>query len=47
MITFPTLDMTALSGGISGFFTFMSPALWLIGGISVGGILLSRARSFF
>lgn len=43
-ITFPTIDMGAISANVGGFFGFLSPVLWLIGGISIGGLLLHKAR---
>lgn len=46
-VSFPVLDMTSLGANVSSFFSMMAPALWLIGGISIGGLLLSRARNFF
>jgi hypothetical protein len=42
-IVFPTIDMTALSDNVSAFFAFLSPILWLVGGIAIGGYLLHKA----
>lgn len=46
-ITFPTVDLTSVGDNVSAFFSFLSPVLWLVGGISIGGLLLHKARGMF
>lgn len=43
-LTFPTLDLTAITANMQAFFSFMSPALWIVVGISLGGIIVGRLR---
>lgn len=46
-ITYPTIDMGAVGANVTAFFGFLAPILWLVGGISIGGLLLHKARGMF
>lgn len=43
-MTYPTLDLTAISTAMAGFFGFVSPALWVAVGISLGGYIAAKVR---
>lgn len=46
-MTFPTLDLTAISTQMTAFFNFISPALYIVGGIGLGGLIIGKVRHLF
>lgn len=44
-MSYPTLDLTALSTQMTTFFSFIAPALWIVGGISLGGLIVGKVRN--
>jgi hypothetical protein len=45
--TFPSLDISGINDAVSGMYGFLAPVLLLVGGISIGGLLLHKARGLF
>lgn len=45
--TFPSLDISQINDAVSGMYGFLAPVLMLVGGISIGGLLLHKARGLF
>jgi len=43
-VTFPTLDLTAVSTNMTAFFNFIAPVLWVVGGIGLGGLIVGKVR---
>lgn len=43
--TAPTLDLNALSTQMVDFWDFMAPAVYIIAGISLGGLIVSKVRN--
>lgn len=43
----PVVNLSAVSDNTGGLFAFLAPILWLVGGISIGGLLLHKARGMF
>lgn len=46
-IAYPSVDMGSVGDSVTGFFGFLAPVLWLVGGIAIGGLLLHKARGLF
>jgi hypothetical protein len=42
-IAYPSVDLVSLNASVTGFFNFLAPILWLVGGIAIGGYLLHKA----
>lgn len=43
-VTYPVLDMTALAAQVAAFWGFIAPAVYIIGGISLGGLIVAKFR---
>lgn len=43
-MTFPTIDLTAISTQMGNFWSFISPALYVVGGIGLGGYIVGKVR---
>lgn len=46
-VTYPTLDIAALSTQMGNFFGFIAPALYIVAGIALGGLIISKVRHLF
>ncbi len=46
-LTYPTLDITTISTQMGAFFSFIAPALWIVGGIGLGGLIVGKVRHLF
>lgn len=46
-MTFPTLDLSQISSQMNAFFSFIAPALYIVGGIGLGGLIIGKVRHLF
>lgn len=46
-VSFPTLDLTQVGSNMSNFFAYLAPLLYVVGGIGLGGLIVSKARHLF
>ncbi len=47
VVSYPSLDLTSLSTNMGAFFSFIAPALWIIAGIGLGGLIVGKVRHLF
>lgn len=43
-VTYPILDLAALSAQVTAFWSFIAPAIYIIAGISLGGLIVAKVR---
>lgn len=46
-MTFPTLDLSTIATNMTAFFGYLSPVLYVVGGIGLGGLIIGKARHLF
>lgn len=46
-MTYPALDLTAIGTQMGNFFAFIAPALYIVGGIGLGGLIIGKVRHLF
>lgn len=43
-MSFPGINMTSLAADVQSYWTFIAPALYVVGGIGLGGLIVSKVR---
>lgn len=46
-INYPQIDLPTISTNVGSFFNYLSPLLYVVGGIGLGGLIVAKARHLF